>query len=99
MTVRGEVAQPPGKTGTWSPEQPRQTGHSPSRLRGASLPAEDSSPQRIRDCSRSAHEECGLGWREKLDDDGAIHPIRRGADLRYFGQGIQRGLIKEQTAG
>jgi hypothetical protein len=39
-----------------------------SRLRGASLPAEGLSQQQIRDCSRSAHELCGLG----LDEEDEI---------------------------
>ncbi len=28
--------------------------------------------------------------RKELHDDGAVHSFGRGADLRHFGQGIQR---------
>lgn len=59
MTVRGEIAEPGG---------PEAYSCSTSRDRGASLPPEGLSQQRIGDCSRIAHEYCGLGseaWEER----------------------------------
>jgi urease accessory protein UreH len=49
-----------GRDGHAEPRGPEAYLNSTSRVRAASLPAEGSSQQRIRDCSRSAHESYGL---------------------------------------
>ena len=48
------------RDGHVEPGAPEAYLNSTSRERAASLPAEGASQQRIRDCSRSAHESCGL---------------------------------------
>ena len=32
---------------------------------------------------------CALGRWKELDDDGAIHPFRRGTDFRDFREGVE----------
>ncbi|HEV8327978.1 MAG TPA: urease accessory protein UreD [Nitrospiraceae bacterium] len=49
------------RDGHAEPRGPEAYLNSTSRGRAASLPANGSSQQRIRDCSRSAHESCGRG--------------------------------------
>ena len=48
------------RNGHAEPRDPEAYVNSTSRERVTSLPVEGLSKQRIRDCSRSAHESCGL---------------------------------------
>jgi len=56
MTFRREIAQSRCETAMRSREGPEAYLNSTSRARAASLPAEGSSQQGIRDSSKSAHE-------------------------------------------
>jgi len=60
MTVRREMAESRSETGAWSRKEGRHpwTGCRPTERRAR--PPTGLSQPRIRDCSRSAHEQCGL---------------------------------------
>ena len=83
MTVRREIVEPRRETGARSPEAPTRT----NAVRGGVEGRARRSQQRIGDCSRIAHEYCGLGseaWEERSQLKREAHVT---ADAKATGHG------------
>ncbi|CAE6748162.1 hypothetical protein NSPZN2_30037 [Nitrospira defluvii] len=105
MTVRRELAKPRRETGARSREDPRHTRAVRRGAEGASPPAAGLSEQRVGECSRSVHEQCGLGGlRQFAPDIGQLaldrHPDFRDGQTKFIRLApAYRGRVDENRVG